>query len=126
VLIFEHRHQFARAVFLFEKVNFISERMAHLIPAVRAVEAAIEIRKTQSEGARGVVSFRRLSGCLKIIFPAAGVSAGTLIRVPVVKVPRKEAASGVGDAERSMNENLKLHVWTFLTNLRDLIERQFS
>ncbi len=94
-------------------------------PAIRRVESSIQIGKTQSERARCVVALRRFGGCLKVIFPAAGISTGALIRVAMVEVTREEATSGVGYAERSMNENLEFHVRTFLTNLRDLIERQF-
>ena len=72
------------------------------------------------------VAIRRFLAGVGVELPAAGIGAGALVGVAVVEVAREQAAPGIGDAQRAMHEDLKLHVRTFLADLGDLVEREFA
>ena len=57
---------------------------------------------------------------LNVIFPAAGVGAGALVRVTLVDIAREQAAAGVGHAQRAMNEDFDLHIRHLGADLFDL------
>ena len=61
-----------------------------------------------------------------VVFPAAGVGAGPLVRVALVDIPGEQAAAGVGHAQRAVDENLDLHLRHLAANLFDFIQRQFT
>ena len=44
----------------------------------------------------------------------------------MIEVPGEQAAARVGDAKRAMNEHLEFGVGAFLTDFRDLFERQLT
>ena len=61
-----------------------------------------------------------------VVFPAAGVGAGSLIRVALVDIPGEQAAAGVGHAQRAVDENLNFHLRHLAADLFDFIQRQFT
>src|SRR5574343_289123 len=105
VLVFFDRHQFARALLFFDDdFNIVFGQ---------------KIRLT--------VGFARfLAGCADFVVPAAGIGAGTLVRVAVIEVAGEQAAAGVGDAQRAMDEDFELDVRALLADFCDLVERQFA
>ena len=58
--------------------------------------------------------------------PAAGICARPLVGIAMIEVPGEQAAARVGDAKRAMNEHLEFGVGAFLTDFRDLFERQLT
>ncbi len=63
---------------------------------------------------------------LHVVLPAAGVGAGALVGVAVVEVAGQQAAPGVGDTERAVDEYFKAHVRAALTDFFNLFQRQFA
>ena len=61
-----------------------------------------------------------------LVFPAAGVGAGALVGVAVVEVAGKQAAAGVGHAQRAVDEDFQLHVGAALADFFDFFERKFA
>jgi len=96
MLVFKHRHKFARPCFLLQQ--------DHGHDVARACFPAF----------------------IGIVFPAAGVGARALVGVTMRHVARQQAATGMGDAQGAMHEDFKLHIRALLTNMRDFLERQFA
>ena len=63
---------------------------------------------------------------LHVVFPAAGIGAGTLVRVTFVDIARKQATAGVGHTQRTVNEDLKLHIRHLGADLFNFFQRQFA
>ncbi len=63
---------------------------------------------------------------LNVIFPAAGVGAGTLVRVTLVDVSREQATTGVGHAQRAVNEDFDFHIRHLRADLFNLFQRKFT
>ena len=63
---------------------------------------------------------------LDVVFPAAGVGAGTLVRVALVDIAGKQAAAGVGHAQRAVNEDFDFHIRHLSADLFDLFKGQFA
>ncbi len=63
---------------------------------------------------------------LHLIFPAAGVGAGSLIGIAFIDVTGQQTAAGIGHAEGAVDKDFQLHLRHLLTNLRNLLQRQFA
>ncbi len=66
------------------------------------------------------------SGGFHLVVPAAGVGAGALVRIAPVEVAGKQAAPGVGDAQRAVHEDFQFGIGAFLTDFGNFVERQFA
>ena len=124
MFILHDRHQFARAIFLLEKVDLIGQRMSDLI--AHGGVSAVQIPQGEGELAGYIISLRVFDRRLDIVFPAAGVGAGALIGIPMVEIPGQKAAAGVSNAERAMDEDLKFHLRARIPNFCNLLERKFT
>ncbi|MNV45683.1 hypothetical protein D3C71_1374890 [compost metagenome] len=111
VFVFEGRHQLVRAI------GFLQQE--HL-PGWRA-EAQGRFRLMVLDDFAELV----FGGRLRRVFPAAGVGATALIRVALVHVARQQAATGIGHAQRAMDEHLQLHGRHVLADFADFVQRQF-
>ncbi len=65
-------------------------------------------------------------GAIHLVIPAAGIGAGALVRIAVVEVAGQQAASGIGDAQRAVDEYFEFDVRALLAYLFDLVQRQFA
>ena len=67
-----------------------------------------------------------IAGGMQLVIPAAGIGATALVRVAMVEVAGEQAAAGVGDAQRAMDEDLEFDVRALLADFSDFVERQLA
>lgn len=122
VLVFGDFHVFAGAVFFFEVIDAVGERVAfaHVGNAGERVRAEDEVGR----GDEFALFF--FAAAVGFVFPAAGVGAGTLVGVAVVEVAGEQAAPGIGHAQRAVDEDFQLHVGAALADFFDFFERKFA
>jgi hypothetical protein len=61
-----------------------------------------------------------------LVIPAAGIGATALVRIAVIEVTGKQAAAGIGDAQRAVHENFEFDIRTLLADFGDFLKRQFA
>ncbi|MOA06163.1 hypothetical protein D3C78_1257890 [compost metagenome] len=118
VLVFERRHVLARTFGLFNHKHAVG-RCAHAQGRLNVFHRDWFVLM---HNVADVVFFPFLD----IVFPAAGVGAGALIRVTFVDVARQQATAGIGHAQRAVNEDFELHFRDLSTDFFDLFERQLA
>ncbi len=118
VLIFERAHHLAGLHLLFQQKHLIggltnAQRWRHILYGDRRVDT-------------NDIPHLILLTLRHFILPAAGVGAGSLIRVAFVHIAGEQAATGVGHAERAMDKDFQLHLRDLLADLSDLLQRQLA
>ena len=118
VLIFKRGHILARTLGLFDHKHFVgwcadTQRRLNILHRNRLVLVY---------DVANIIFFPFLD----VVLPAAGVGAGALVRVALVDIAREQAATGVGHAQRAVNEDLYLHIWHLIADLFNLFQRQLA
>ena len=121
MFVFGDFHVFAGAVFFFEVIDAVSERVA----LARVGETGERLR-AEDEVGRGDEFAFFFGGAVGFVFPAAGVGAGTLVGVAVVEVAGEQAAAGICHAQRAVDEDFQLHLRATLADFFDFFEREFA
>ena len=103
VLVLEDRHHLPGSLTLLEQVYLVG-RFMPLLSLLRMTDSRLS------------------GGRVNLVLPATGVGSGTLIGVTMIEVTREQAAAGIGDAKRTVDENLEFHLRTGLPDLPDLIQ----
>ena len=114
VFIFERGHIFARTLCFLNQEYFVC-------------------RGTGTEGRLNVFHRNRfllvdditdhiLFAFLDFIFPAAGIGAGTLVRVTFVDITGEQAAAGVGHAQCTVNKHFQLNFRYIFADIGDFFE----
>ncbi len=67
-----------------------------------------------------------LFGLVGLVLPAAGIGAGALVGVAVIHVARQQAAAGIGNAQRAVNEDFQFHLRDPLADFFNLVQRQLA
>ena len=107
VLVLKHRHQFAWPLWVLDQRRVLLPALCHVL------------RRDQI--ATGVSA-----GRVGPVVPATGVGTGALIGVAPVEVARQQTASGIGDAQGTVNEGLDLQGRALGTDLGDFLKRQLT
>ena len=118
VFVFGDFHVFAGAVFFFEVIDAVGERVAF----ARVGESGERVRAEDEVGRGDEFALFFFAAAVGFVFPAAGVGAGTLVGVAVVEVAGEQAAAGVGHAQRAVDEDFQLHVGATLADFFDFFE----
>ncbi len=122
VFVFGDFHVFAGAVFFFEVIDAVGERVA-----LAGVGEAGECLRAEDKVGRGdEFAFFFFAGAVGFVFPAAGVGAGALVGVAVVEVAGEQAATGIRHAQRAVDEDFQLHLRATLADFFDFFEREFA
>ena len=122
VFVFGDFHVFAGAVFFFEVIDAVGERVAF----AHVGDAGERVRAEDEVGGGDEFALFFFGRAVGLVFPAAGVGAGALVGVAVVEVAGKQAAAGVGHAQRAVDEDFQLHVGAALADFFDFFERKFA
>ena len=65
-------------------------------------------------------------GVVDFVVPTAGIGAGALVGVTVVKIAGEQAAAGVGDTQCAVDEDFEFDVGAFLADFGDFFHAQFA
>ena len=122
VFVFGDFHVFAGAVFFFEVIDAVGERVAF----AHVGNARERVRTEDEVGGGDEFAFFLFGAAVGFVFPAAGVGAGALVGVAVVEVAGEQAAPGIGHAQRAVNEDFQLHVGAALADFFDFFERELT
>ena len=122
VLVFGDFHVFAGAVFFFEVIDAVGERVAF----AHVGNAGERVRTEDEVGGGDEFAFFLFGRAVGFVFPAAGVGAGALVGVAVVEVAGEQAAPGIGHAQRAVNEDFQFHFRAALADFFDFFERELT
>lgn len=126
MLVLQDRHQLPRPFGLLDQVGLVGQRVARLPVQGRQGTPGLfqELVHLQPDDlGRGQVAAGVFGGVLELVVPAAGVGAGTLVRIPVVEVTGQQAAARIRHAKGAVNEHFQLHLGTTLAYFLDFIQR---
>ena len=128
VLVFQDRHQLARALRFLDQIGLVGQRMARLLVQGREGIGLFQcLFKFQRDHLhRAQVAAGVFAGVFHFVVPAAGIGARALVRVAVIEVARQQATARIGDAQRAMHEYFQFHLRAALADFLDLVERQFA
>ncbi|MNT14924.1 hypothetical protein D3C72_1499480 [compost metagenome] len=130
VLVFEYRHQLARALCFFNQIGLVGQRVARLLVqggkriVVGLGQRLMEFQRHHLHAAQVAAGvFGRI---FHLVIPAAGIRARALVRVAVVEIAGQQAAARIGDAQGAVDEDFQFHFRAALADFLDLVERQFA
>ncbi len=134
MLILFNRHQLPWAQGFFDQPGIFIRPVDHFGEAFcRLRTFATTALRRVDDGNRGWPGMQQADiaraigfGRQHFVIPAAGIGAAALIRVAMVKVARQQTTAGIGDAQRTMDENFKFHVRALLADFGNLVDGQFA
>lgn len=122
VFVFGDFHVFAGAVFFFEVIDAVGERVAF----AHVGDAGERVRAEDEVGGGDEFALFFFGRAVGLVFPAAGIGAGALVGVAVVEVAGEQAAPGIGHAQRAVNEDFQFHFRAALADFFDFFERELT